>query len=137
MAVAGADGGVAAGAAGGGAAADGEKGRGSFAARLAARRAEGRAGPARDPAEALLAEVRAFVDGGAISEDELGWWRDNSSRYPRLAGLARRILGLQPGSTIVERVFSLARLIHVPRRNRLSPGTSEALVRLKVAAVCR
>lgn len=50
----------------------------------------------------------------------LDYWRMNKTVYPNLFKLSQNTLSIQATSVASERVFSLAGLIDVPRRNRLS-----------------
>ncbi|CAM4510656.1 unnamed protein product [Leuciscus chuanchicus] len=63
-------------------------------------------------------------------QDLLGWWKTNSSVYPKLAQLARQVLCVpaSSSSSSSERVFSAAGRTIEERRTRLSPSTVDALL---------
>ncbi|CAM4672842.1 unnamed protein product [Leuciscus chuanchicus] len=61
-------------------------------------------------------------------QDLLGWWKTNSSVYPKLAQLARQVLCVPASSSSSERVFSAAGRTIEERRTRLSPSTVDALL---------
>ena len=56
------------------------------------------------------------------------WWKDNTSRFPLLAKLARKYLSAPPTSVPSERLFSSAGHIYTEKRNRLSPDKAEQLL---------
>lgn len=60
----------------------------------------------------------------------LGFWKENDSRYPLLAGVARRVLPTSGTSCEVERLLSWAGLICTALRNRLAPKTIQCLTAL-------
>ena len=47
------------------------------------------------------------------------WWQENESRFPALAGVARRYLGAPCTSVESERLFSSAGHVFTDQRNRL------------------
>jgi hypothetical protein len=51
----------------------------------------------------------------------LEWWKINEIRFPTLAALAEKYLSVQATSASSERIFSRARRIVTPDRNRLDP----------------
>ena len=59
------------------------------------------------------------------------WWKDNTSRFPLLAKLARKYLSAPPTSVLSERLFSSAGDIYTEKRNRLSPDKAEQLLFIK------
>lgn len=61
-------------------------------------------------------------------QDLLGWWKTNSSVYPKLAQLARQVLCVPASSSSSERVFSEAGRTIEERRTRLSPSSVNALL---------
>lgn len=64
----------------------------------------------------------------ADDRDLLGWWRINSSIYPKLAKLARSVLCIPASSSSSERVFSAAGRTIDQRRTSLKPDTVDAIL---------
>lgn len=60
--------------------------------------------------------------------DILEWWRDHESSYPVLAKMARDKLAIMATSVPVERLFSNAGLIDVPKRGSLKDETFKSLL---------
>lgn len=63
--------------------------------------------------------------------DVLNYWKQNSSRFPKLASFARQLLCIQATSVASERSFSIAGELNVPKRNGLSLDSFRANVLLK------
>eukprot|EP00117_Sycon_ciliatum_P006073 scpid76706/ scgid9762/ Zinc finger BED domain-containing protein 1; Putative Ac-like transposable element; dREF homolog len=63
-----------------------------------------------------------------LEADPLEWWRSNAYRFPNLAQLARRYLGVPGSSVPSERVFSAAGLLVTELRNGLSPAHIDASI---------
>ena len=63
--------------------------------------------------------------------DPLDWWRVQSTDFPHLAMLARRVLAIPATQAESERLFSCAGNIVTKTRNRLVPSTVELLVLLR------
>lgn len=63
--------------------------------------------------------------------DPLDWWRVQSTDFPHLAMLARRVLAIPATQAESERLFSCAGNIVTKTRNRLAPSTVELLVLLR------
>ena len=63
--------------------------------------------------------------------DILGWWKENSSRFPILANMARDILAIPISSVASEQAFSMSRKVITPNRASLKPKTIEALMCLQ------
>ena len=65
-----------------------------------------------------------------VPEDSnsLNWWRDNYSKYPSVAVVARVYLGIPATSVASERVFSKYGRVYSERRSLLSPQHVEQLV---------
>ena len=63
--------------------------------------------------------------------DPLLYWRENASRKPMLASLARKYLSAPSGSVALERLFSTAADIADEKRNRLATEKVEMLLFLK------
>ena len=66
-----------------------------------------------------------------VDRDILGWWKENSSKFPMLSRLAKKILAIPASSATSERVFSTAGEICSERRTNLSVHNIEMLVYLK------
>ncbi|XP_057181378.1 zinc finger BED domain-containing protein 4-like [Triplophysa rosa] len=65
------------------------------------------------------------------SNNPLEYWRNNQSRFPDLAQMARRYLSAPSTSTDSERLFSAASHITDEKRNRLSCEKAEKLLFIK------
>ena len=63
--------------------------------------------------------------------DSLLFWKKNSSEFPALASLAKRILSIPASSASVERVFSQGGIIIRPHRSRMNSKTLSMLTFLK------
>jgi hypothetical protein len=61
----------------------------------------------------------------------LDYWKSNSSRFPILALIARKYLGISASSAASERFFSQGALIITKLRNRLNKSTFEMISCLK------
>lgn len=61
-------------------------------------------------------------------EDLLSFWKKQQHSFPRLQHLARRILCIPASSGASERSLSAAGSITEARRNRLNPGTVDAIL---------
>jgi len=59
------------------------------------------------------------------------WWKERTTKYPRISILARKYLCIPATSAASERVFSTGGLIVTSRRHHLNPGTVRALMFLK------
>lgn len=57
------------------------------------------------------------------STDVMQFWRSRTQQYPQFQKLDRKILCIQTTSVPSERAFSLAGLIDIPLRNRISPDS--------------
>lgn len=66
-------------------------------------------------------------------EDLLSFWEKQDRSFPKLQHLARRILCIPATSAASERSFSAAGRIIEARRNRLNPGTVDAILFLHSA----
>jgi hypothetical protein len=51
----------------------------------------------------------------------LDWWRDNASRFPRIARQARMLLAIPCSSAPAERVFSKLNIVVERRKARMLP----------------
>lgn len=81
----------------------------------------------------VLAEMERYKaeDVLAMTKSPLKWWKVNESRYPILALVAKKYLGIPASSVPCERVFSQAGQIVTKQRAGMSPGTAEMMVFLK------
>ena len=88
--------------------------------------------PVRDEVERYLAmDVIGRRKPDGTYNCPLDWWRDNESRFPAVARVARRFLGAPPTSVPSERLFSAAGQIYTDRRSSLMPERAELLLFLK------
>ena len=62
------------------------------------------------------------------NSDQLAWWKVNSTKYPKLAKMARKFLSPPPTSVPSERLFSEAEGIYDARRSCLAPEKAEMLL---------
>ena len=87
-----------------------------------------------DNIDAMLAEYRNSILPIAGKEyvNPLDFWKGNACRWPILAKLAQRVLGVQASSAQCERIFSLAGHIFNPKRRRTGVKNFERLVFLKL-----
>ena len=58
----------------------------------------------------------------------LKWWKENNARFPRLADVARVLLGIPATSVPAERIFSTAGLTVTKLHSRLKPESVDALI---------
>ena len=77
-----------------------------------------------------LDEVIQFMGEKVASRSTLPltWWKENATKYPRLAKIARCILGIPATSATSERIFSTAGLTATKLRSCLKPSNVDALV---------
>lgn len=73
-------------------------------------------------------ELSQYLDSATIDTTPLGFWKDNTDRFPALAALARDILLVPTTDTGVKRLFNTARDICHYRRGRLSATTIQELM---------
>lgn len=66
----------------------------------------------------------------------LSFWELHKSSFPLLAKVARMILCIPASSAASERVFSSAGRVLEARRNRLNPGTVDAILFLHSKRAC-
>uniref|UniRef100_A0A3B3H584 HAT C-terminal dimerisation domain-containing protein n=1 Tax=Oryzias latipes TaxID=8090 RepID=A0A3B3H584_ORYLA len=83
--------------------------------------------PVQDEVNLYISQKHAM----AVHRDLLGWWRINSSIYPKFAKLARSVLCIPASSSSSERVFSAAGRTIDQRRTSLKPGTVDAILFLQ------
>lgn len=67
-------------------------------------------------------------DSTKTLSNPLDWWRNNESRFPRLARLANRYLAIQATSAPAERLFSVAGLTIANDRASLLPDNAAMLI---------
>lgn len=77
-------------------------------------------------------QIKKFRTIKQISDkaDPLKWWKENQTKFPKLAVLARCILAIPASSAPSERVFSIAGHVLNKKRMSLSPMNMEQLVLL-------
>lgn len=66
------------------------------------------------------------------SKTVLDFWRENESRWPILANIARKVLGVPASSAGVERMFSIAGHVFSLKRRRMKTKIYESLVYCKL-----
>ena len=73
------------------------------------------------PEDTLQAEIKTYMDDKIIEADSciLKWWRDNKTRFPKLARAAQNILGVPASQAYSERLFSRAGNIVTEKRTCL------------------
>ncbi|KAK7896630.1 hypothetical protein WMY93_021955 [Mugilogobius chulae] len=76
-------------------------------------------------------ECQFFWDG----EDILSFWQSQVQTFPKLAKVAKTILCIPASSASSERTFSSAGRVLESRRNKLNPGTVDAILFLHSAKV--
>lgn len=77
----------------------------------------------------VSAYLREYVN--TDDEDPISWWKQNSTKYPRLSVLARRYLATPATSVPSERIFSPARLILTKLRSRLPSSCVDQIIFFK------
>lgn len=88
---------------------------------------------ARDELEIYMSEQVMSLEnerrnGG--NELQLNFWKSNESRFPNLARMARRYLGIPASSTPIERVFSKTKSFLTTSRAGMLPQTAKESVLL-------
>ena len=83
-------------------------------------------------------EVDTYLSGKPISRstNPLEWWKENKTRFPCLAQLARTVLCIPATSTPSERLFSKAGLTISKLRSNLKPDNVNALLFLHQNKKC-
>jgi hypothetical protein len=71
------------------------------------------------------------------TDDALKWWRNNESRLPRLACMARDILRIPGTGSAVERQFSGSGQVVNAAQNRLDPSTVRDVMIYKIHLASR
>ena len=81
-------------------------------------------------------EWERYIDSQFLwnGEDLLSFWESQSKAFPLLAKVARLILCIPATSASSKPKFSAAGWVLEPRRNRLNPGTVDAIFFLHSAA---
>ena len=74
-----------------------------------------------DSTEKTKAEIRRYIDEEACEVSPLMWWKQNQSRFPALARMARRYLSVPAPS---EMAFSIAGEIFNKKRTCLPENVS-------------
>ena len=75
----------------------------------------------RATVDTLVVEIENYLKVDIVCDDVLGFWRISSSKFPRLAALARIVLAIPCTSTPSEQVFSTTGLIVNSKRTTLAP----------------
>lgn len=75
-------------------------------------------------------EVQRYIEGQFFwdGEDILNFWQSQSIAFPVLAKVSKMILCIKATSASSERTFSSAGRVLESRRNRLNPGTVDAIL---------
>ena len=73
-----------------------------------------------------------ITSNGFICENPLEFWKVNENKYPLLATLAKKFLGVPASSASAERMFSIAGHIFSVKRRRMGIKLFERLVFLKL-----
>ena len=75
-------------------------------------------------------EVQRYIEGQFFwdGEDILKFWQSQSISFPVLSKLSKMILCIPATSASSERTFSSAGRVLESRRNRLNPGTVDAIL---------
>lgn len=75
-------------------------------------------------------EVQRYIEGQFFwdGEDILTFWQSQSIAFPMLAKVSKMILCIPATSASSERTFSSAGRVLESRRNRLNPGTVDAIL---------
>jgi hypothetical protein len=83
--------------------------------------------------DALDRECNKYLECPCIrsSEDPLEWWKDNETKYPHLAGLAKKYLSIPASTAPSERAFSIASKILDKGRYRMKPERLCKLIFMK------
>jgi len=78
-------------------------------------------------------EIAAYLDQPPIPRTSCvrTWWRENESRFPGLARVARRYLGAPSTSVDSERLFSSAGNVFTVQRSRLAADRAEMIIMVK------
>ena len=84
-----------------------------------------------DDLDTAIASYTQFV-ADTNYDDALAFWRIHESKWPNLAILAKKYLGVQATSASVERMFSISGHIFSNKRRRTSAKLFELLVFLKL-----
>ncbi|KAJ5814468.1 uncharacterized protein N7503_001218 [Penicillium pulvis] len=73
-------------------------------------------------------ELGDYLQAGPINEEPCNFWRNNQTKYPTLARIARDLFSIPATGAGVERLFNTARDICHYRRGRLSTSTIKDLM---------
>jgi hAT family C-terminal dimerisation region len=74
--------------------------------------------------ETIQSEVTRYLNTKATEDEErapLMFWKNNRKNFPRLNRLAKNLLSISAGSSIVEELFSNVGLFRNGKRIQLSP----------------
>ena len=89
--------------------------------------------PAPSPNDIVAEEIRLYIQESSIklNSSPLKWWKDNATKYPSLARVAKCILNIPGTSVPSESVFSTAGDIVTATRSCLDPEMVDMLIFLK------
>ncbi|KAJ9546552.1 LOW QUALITY PROTEIN: hypothetical protein OSB04_019095 [Centaurea solstitialis] len=85
-----------------------------------------------DEEEDCKSELEVYLADGKEKRDErfdiLGWWKENSTKFPILSQLARHVLAMPISTVASESAFSTGGRVIDKYRSSLNPKTAEALI---------
>ena len=74
-------------------------------------------------------EVATYlVDKPSPDCEPLEWWKNNQSKYPKIASIARRVLAVPTMSVPSECIFSASGLLINKLRNRFSSDIIDSII---------
>jgi len=77
---------------------------------------------------ARFAEIQNNSTVTQQTEDVLSWWSSIATDFPKLRIVAAKLFSIRVSSVSAERLFSLAGLMRIALRNRMSAVTFDALI---------
>ena len=83
--------------------------------------------------DSIIDELESYLSKPCVQEDAdpLDFWRSHAAKYPALARLAKRYLGIPASSAPVERLFSIAGRMFRPDECSLSDVVFHSLMAVK------
>lgn len=75
-------------------------------------------------------ELKMYCNDPVLNrkEDPLLWWKNNEAKFPNLAKIAKKYLGIPATSVPSERLFSKAGELVSKKRNRLKPKNVDLIL---------
>ncbi len=82
----------------------------------------------------VITDYVNYVKSANLNKDKtvLDFWRENEHRWPILANISKKILGVPASSAKVERIFSIAGHVFSLKRRRMKARIFESLVFAKL-----